>query len=120
MGLVTCGSTDGKLFFNKLKNCACKLGSVSCILKGDNSWCSPNEFESLGGRVKSKNWKRSICFDGKPLLHCLAHLGLGDPGRPAESPQSQSPALPEQQLINPVLAFVKAFRLKGVCHCFTV
>ena len=112
--LVTCGSTVGKLFFNKLKNCTGKLGSVSCILKADNSWCSPSELESLGGKAKSKNWKRSICLDGKPLLHCFVHLGLSDPGRPAEPPlQSQPPSLPDKQLINPVLAFVKAFRLKG-------
>ena len=116
--IVTCGSTDGKLFFNKLKNCTTKLGSVSCILKNDNSWCSPSEFENLGGRVKSKNWKRSICYDGKPLLHCLSHLGLSDLGKPTESPflsQShvQAPAAPVQQLVSPVLAFVKAFRLKG-------
>ena len=112
--LVTCGSTVGKLFFNKLKNCTGKLGSVSCILKADNSWCSPSELESLGGKAKSKNWKRSICLDGKPLLHCFVHLGLSDPGRAAEPLlQSQPPSLPDKQLINPVLAFVKAFRLKG-------
>ena len=52
--LVTCGSTVGKLF-NKLKNCTGKLGSVSCILKADNSWCGPSELESLGGKAKSKN-----------------------------------------------------------------
>ena len=115
--VVKCGSTDGKLFFNKLVNCASKLGSVSCILKNDNSWCSPCEFENLGGRVKSKNWKRSICYDGKPLLHCLSYPGLSDPGKPTESPilsqsHAQAPATPER-LVNPVLAFVKAFRLKG-------
>ena len=112
--LVTCGSTVGKLFFNKLKSCTGKLGSVSCILKADNSWCSPSELESLGGKAKSKNWKRSICLDGKPLLHCLVHLGLSDTGGPGEPPlQSQPSSLPDKSLINPMLAFVKAFRLKG-------
>ena len=64
-------------------------------------------------------WKRSICYDGKPLLQCLAHLGLNDLGRSVE-PHSQSLSqslsqsqLPIQQLINPVLTFVKAFCLKG-------
>ena len=52
--LATCGSTVGKLFFNKLKNCTGKLGSVSCILKADNFWCSPSELESLGGKAKVK------------------------------------------------------------------
>ena len=64
--------------------------------------------------AKSKNWKRSICLDGKPLLHCLVHLGLSDPGGPAEQPlQPQPSSLPGMSLINPMLAFVKAFRLKG-------
>ena len=69
-----------KVIFNKLKNCTGKLGSVSCILKVDNSWCSPSELERLGGKAKSKNWKRFIYLDGKPLLHCLVPLGLSDPG----------------------------------------
>ena len=38
--LVTCGSIVRNLFFSKLKNCTGKLGSVSCILKADNFWCS--------------------------------------------------------------------------------
>jgi hypothetical protein len=108
---MMCGSINGKLFFfNKLKNCTSNPGSVSCILRGDNFWCNPNGFESLVGRVKSKYWKRSISVvpDGKPLLQCLAHLGLNDLGRPAESLsqsllQSLSPGLSVQLVISPVL-----------------
>ena len=44
----------------------------------------------------------------------MVHLELSDPGGRAEPPlQSQSSSLPDKLLINPVLAFVKAFRLKG-------
>ena len=47
-------------------------------------------------------------------MHCLVHLGLSDPGGPAEPPlQSQPSSLADKSLINPVLAFVKAFHLKG-------
>ena len=45
----------------------------------------PSELEILGGKAKSKNWKRSICLDGKPLLYCFVHLGLSDPGRACSS-----------------------------------
>ena len=98
--LVTCGSTAGKLFFNKVKNSTGKLRSVSWILKAEKSWCSPSELESSVGKANSKNWKRSICHDGKPL-------GLSDPGGLAEPPlQSQPPSLPDKQLIKLMLAFV--------------
>lgn len=78
MYLLRVGPLMKSCFFYKLKNCTSNPGSASCVMKGDNSWCSPNEFENLGGRIKSKYWKRSICYDGKPLLQCLAHLGLND------------------------------------------
>lgn len=66
--------------------------------------------------LKAKIWKRSICYNRKPLLYCLSHLGLSvDPGKSIESPTlsqscAQASAAPDRQ---PVLAFVKAFRLKG-------
>ena len=44
------------------------------------------------------------------MLHSLVHLGLSDSARPTDS---QIHGLIDKQLINPVLAFVKAFRLKG-------
>ena len=50
------------------------------------------------------------------MLHYLAHVGLNDPSKPLNHlscHMSQAHALLEQQLISPVLAFVKAFRLKG-------
>ena len=44
----------------------------------------------------------------------MVHLGLSDPGGSAEPPlQSQPSSLADKSLINLVLAFVKAFRLKG-------
>ena len=51
--IVMCGSFEGKFYFNKLKDCSGKLGSVKCILH-KNAWCSPTDFESKGARVRPR------------------------------------------------------------------
>ncbi|XP_007904635.1 autoimmune regulator isoform X2 [Callorhinchus milii] len=52
---VSCGSKTGTLHKKKLA----KGNSVKCIQVGKD-WYSPKEFEDLGGRSRSRNWKTSI------------------------------------------------------------
>ncbi|XP_069474334.1 uncharacterized protein [Ambystoma mexicanum] len=52
---VTCGDKNGILHKNKLTSGSGKL----CIF-ADGKWFSPNEFQTFGGRQRSKNWKKSI------------------------------------------------------------
>ncbi|KAM9843318.1 uncharacterized protein sp100.1 [Aulostomus maculatus] len=54
---VTCGDQTGTLNRDKLAR------GKTCILVG-KQWLTPSEFEALGGRKSSKNWKLSIrCLD---------------------------------------------------------
>ena len=75
--VVKCGSVDGKLYFNLLRDCTGNIGSVKCILT--NSHCTPNKFEQKGGKAKLKNWKKSVQHGGKSLLTVLPTLGLDKP-----------------------------------------
>ena len=57
---VICGSVSGELYLDKLSNrSSSKLGGIKCVLS-DSSWYSLTEFESLGGKAKSKNWRKSV------------------------------------------------------------
>nr|UEC49172.1 deaf1 [Hofstenia miamia] len=74
---VTCRNKSGQLYKDK-------LGSGNrgrCILH-DNEWYSPTEFETLGGRANSKDWKRSLRYKGRPL-HDLIALNLLSPHAPS-------------------------------------
>ena len=55
--VVTCGNAEGNFYPAKLKK-----GSPSskCIWYNNSTWCSLVEFESFGGKSKSKNWKRTL------------------------------------------------------------
>ena len=108
--IVMCGSFEGKFYFNKLKDCSGKLGSVKCILH-KNAWCSPTDFESKGGKSKTKVWKRSITHKGKQLLVVLPLLGIEKPIPQSNDADTLSSSVPF--LVSPVLAFVKAYRLTG-------
>ena len=134
---VSCGSNSAQLYLDKLDESRRPLGK--CILfKG--SWFSPSDFESHCGK-KTKKWRQAITHLGKPLgdynLSCSQtqrakhashvadthsrfqghspHVGSQGPSR------SVSPALPSASshihskpvLINSVLSFIKAYRLKG-------
>ena len=51
---VICGSVSGELCLDKLSNrSSSKLGGIKCVLS-DSSWYSLTEFESFGGKAKSK------------------------------------------------------------------
>ena len=76
--MVNCGSEVGKFYAEKLKSSTSK-----CILSG-SKWYTPSEFESLGGKAKAKNWKRSIRFNNSPLSVLLDSDALSskNPGNP--------------------------------------
>ena len=73
--LVTCGEISGELYTDKFHK---GLGSKvfeKCI-KYKEKMVSPQEFESLGGKKTSKQWKRSIKHNSKPLTKWLEEGSL--------------------------------------------
>ena len=118
---VICGSVSGELYLNKLSNwSSSKLGGIKCVLS-DSSWYSLTEFESLGGKAKSKNWRKSVTVaDSNVQLGAfLQSIGSSGSETPASSPShvGSPSARPKHSqsgsLIDPVLAYIKAYRLKG-------
>ena len=60
---IVCGALRGILFHGRLEN-----GRSLCIRVGKTKdLISPCEFERRGGKVATRNWKRSIHCDGKPI-----------------------------------------------------
>ncbi|KAK7939833.1 hypothetical protein WMY93_003159 [Mugilogobius chulae] len=60
---VTCGDVTGMMDVKELN---LKLGRAKCIWV-DGKPHTPTEFERLGGKEKSKNWKASIRYKNEPL-----------------------------------------------------
>ncbi|CAL8314667.1 unnamed protein product [Arctogadus glacialis] len=71
---VTCGDKQGTLYRDKLEK------GEPCI-RSSKKLLTPMEFEKLGGKHSSKNWKQSILHQGTPLkklfkqgqLKCLGY-----------------------------------------------
>ena len=89
---------------------------MKCIFS-ESTWYSPIDFEALGGKAKSRYWRRSILYENKPFSVLLSSLGVLPDKSSSPSPPDtaalnviQSSQAP---LTNPVLAFVKAYRLRG-------
>ena len=81
-------------------------------------WYTPSEFKDLGGKGKSKNWKKSIYHESSsvPLGVYLASVGVATGKFSSSSPRQLSPARQMEHnnfLVDPVLAFIKVYRLKG-------
>ena len=78
---VSCGSASGELYLEELKGRS-HWGSVKCIVY-NLSWVTPTEFESHGGKSKSRNWKRSIYHNGVQLgvLRTALHPFLDPPAQ---------------------------------------
>ena len=117
---VKCGTASGTLHINKIKAHGNK-GNHKCILS-DTVWYSPIDFESLGGKVKSRNWKRSITYENMQLGVFLSSIGIHpdrapspNPGASTASPNSLTSGAPHSGalLVDASLAFIKAYRLKG-------
>ena len=96
---------------------------MKCILSR-SKWFTPVEFEPLGGKDKSKNWRRSIYHGNSQLGNYLSSQADNARGLSPihSSSRSQSPAPVHDRslippvssvLINPILAFIKAYRLRG-------
>ena len=134
---ISCGNNSAQLYLDKLDESRWPLGK--CILfKG--SWFSPSDFESHCGK-KTKKWRQAIMHLGKPLgdynLSCSQtqgvkhasyvadthtrfqghspHVGSQGPSRSVSSalPSASSHIHSKPVLINSVLYFIKAYRLKG-------
>ena len=108
---VKCGTATGILHVDKIRGPGNK-GNLKCIFS-ESKWYTPIEFESIGGKTKSRNWRRSILHENLQLGIFLTSVGI-HPDKSSPTPGSsdikQSSNLP---LSNPVLAFVKAYRLRG-------
>ena len=121
--LVKCGPIEGSLYLDRLLGGQTgKEGSIKCIYCSTKSkWVSPVEFESLGGKSKSGKWRQSIkTSNNLSIATYLSSLGI-DISRSQSPARSVSPSLfslPSSVtnpvfIISPLLAFVKAFRLRG-------
>ena len=136
---ITCGSISGHLFLSKFDES--KKAQGKCVLVG-GKWYTPPEVESLAGK-KAKKWRQSLLHLGRPLseynlspldAHCLQHTPVTPvtPGTRAscsEQHQPHSASTPAStcrttttmvnvgtnctSVVDPVLAFIKAYRLKG-------
>lgn len=120
---VKCGTHTGMLCLNRYSGSGQK-GSIKCI-NSNSVWYSPNEFEQLGGKARSKNWKKSMLHGstGAQIGTFLASLSLSAANSSIRSSlaSSQSPSIQKSNsscdlatpLVNPLLAFVKAYKLRG-------
>lgn len=117
---VKCGTACGTLHIDKIKAPGNK-GNLKCILS-NSMWYSPIDFESLGGKVKSRNWKRSITYDNVQLGVYLSSIGIHPDRATSPCPGVTTPchSNPTHQnhtsgatLVDTSLAFIKAYRLKG-------
>ena len=134
---VSCGNNSAQLYLDKLDESRQPLGK-RILFKG--SWFSPSDFESHCGK-RTKKWRQAITHLGKPLgdynLSCSQtqgakhashvadthscfqghspHVGSQGPSRSASPafPSASSHIHPKPVLINSVLSFIKAYRLKG-------
>ena len=95
---VKCGSVCGVLYLDKIKVTGNK-GSLKCI-RANPLWYSPVEFESLGGKSKSKCWRRSIFHENVQLGIFLSSIGI-HPNK-ASSPTPGFMALPHRTVGSPV------------------
>ena len=102
---------DSQVNLDKLPNkSSSKLGAIKCVLS-DLSWHSLTKFKSLGGKAKSKNWRKSVIVaDSNVQLGAfLQSIGSGSetPASPAPSCVGSPKDSQSGSLIDPVLAFTK-------------
>ncbi|XP_066201387.1 nuclear body protein SP140-like protein isoform X1 [Saccopteryx leptura] len=75
--LVTCGEMKGMLIKRRLE----RGGTTKCIRREDRNWFTPREFEVVGGRGKSSNWRNTIRCCGTKLKQLMEYKILPDPPR---------------------------------------
>ena len=121
---ITCGNIEGKFYIAKFKK---GIPSSKCVIH-NSVWCSLVEFESYGGKSKSKNWKRSIkhnnvgigsVLDAFPNLSSISNCPSDSHPNSASgacqvfTDSSDDQLRKQPSLYNAVLTFIKAFRMKG-------
>ena len=106
---VECDSVSGQLYIDRLpKERSKRVGQ--CVLSASR-WYTLLEFEKLGGK-SAKKWKSSLSHGSRPLSD--SNLACST----AVAPQASIPVLAATQaegtmIIDVVLAFIKAYRLRG-------
>ena len=116
---IVCGSAVGQLYLGKLDEYRRSQGK--CVLVS-GKWYTPTEFEIMGGK-KARKWKQSLQHLGKPLsdynLSC-AQCSQSSVESASASALSHVPSVNSvttgtdcSLLVDTVLSFVKAYRLKG-------
>ena len=126
--LVTCGSVSAKFDLNLFRSeSALGKKSIKCVLVG-SEWVTPAKLETMGGKGSTRNWKRSIVYNKAPISTILFSGGVsqgtseGSQQPMATPPAATSAATPDQishsasnpkgLLCCPILAFIKASRLR--------
>lgn len=91
---VKCGTATGKLYINKYKS----QGRSPCVLHS-SKWHSLTQFQEIGGRASSRNWKKSISHRGQPLQKFVEWLNANQPNPNSQSLDSpkfeNAPATPQ-------------------------
>ena len=59
---IICGMASGKLYLSKFR-----AGGRTKPVKVNDSWYSLAEFQSVIGKSKTRNWKKSVTYCGVPL-----------------------------------------------------
>ncbi|GAB6027901.1 Deformed epidermal autoregulatory factor 1 [Chamberlinius hualienensis] len=101
---VRCKNTTGQLYKYRFGS----GGRGKCIKVGD-SWYTPSEFEILGGRGGSKDWKRSIRYGGRSI-QCLIEEGHL---QPHATSCTCSVCCDDDSVAGPVRLFVPYKRRRG-------
>jgi len=106
---VECGSVSGQLYIDRLpKERAKRVGQ--CVLSS-SKWFTPLEFEKLGGK-SAKKWKSSLFHAGHPLSDYSLVCSTAVPPT-ASSTSNVATQADGTMIFDVVLAFIKAFRLRG-------
>ena len=126
---VTCGSASAKFDINLFRTESAQgKKSIKCILVG-SEWVTPTRFEAMGGKGIAKNWKRSIVYNKAPISSVLDNEGLSQDALGAKQQLLNTPSssgghrlsltspsvvadVPTDILCCPILAFIKASRLR--------
>ena len=86
---VCCGSSTGKWYMSKCRNKEGKMypvGKQECILCYENEkWYTPNQFQDIGGRAATRNWKRSIMHKRHAVMKYLDWIAQSASSQPVSS-----------------------------------
>ena len=103
---ILCGMASGKLYLNKSR-----AGGRTKPVKVNDLWYSLAEFQSVIGKSKTRNWKKSVTYCGVPLG---LQMDLLNGRRLMEEPQEdcEEPNLESHQMVDDLFEKVY-FKLKS-------